>query len=196
MFDKKEFEDFIERLKYHHKGEGVREHGTADPVFLVQEKELIYGLEDGYADYYVWFYTSDDGDVFETDEELEERINKDFEEVGLRYDEYFLAHDHEITIDGHIAFKKIGVKEIWSTVNCHFTREAAEAFIKRKGHDYKNLRIYVDSQYWCEEWCNVVEGLITGQLTFNESVEKDIEDVEMVTNLLQDHIKNKETNSD
>ena len=65
MFNKKEFEDFIERLRYHNKGDGVQKHGTADPIFMVQKKELIFGLEDGYADYYVWVDTSDDGDVFE-----------------------------------------------------------------------------------------------------------------------------------
>lgn len=184
MFDKKEFEDFIERLRYHNKGEGVQKHGTADPIFMVQKKELIFGLEDGYADYYVWVDTSDDGDVFETDEELEERINEDFEETGLRYDEYFLAHDYEITINGHIAFKKFGVKEFWQTVNCHFTREGAEAFIERKKHDYSELRIYVDTQYWSREWRDVVHALLSGQITYNENNVDNTDDSEFIENLL------------
>lgn len=168
MFGKKQFEDFVKRLKYHHKGEGVREHGTADPLFLVQEEKVIYGMDKNYTDDYIWVCSNDSEYSYKTDEGLLEAMEKDSRETGVVYDDFDLSVDDEITCDGDVVYEKIWLKKQWITVNCHFTKEAAEAFINRKGHDYEKLRIYVDSQYWCKEWCDVVEGLITGQLTFDD----------------------------
>ena len=44
------FADFVERLKYHHRGEGVSCHVTADPIFMVQKLSTIYGLADEYCE--------------------------------------------------------------------------------------------------------------------------------------------------
>jgi hypothetical protein len=33
-------------------------------------------------------------------------------------------------------------------MNSHFTKDTAEAFIRRKQHDYGEMRIYVESQYY------------------------------------------------
>lgn len=46
-----------------------------------------------------------------------------------------------------------GWDERWECVNAHFTKDAAEAFIKRKKHDYgKGMRVYVNSQYYAWEF--------------------------------------------
>lgn len=57
------FADFIERLKYHHRGEGVSRHITADPIFMVQKESTIYGMDTDYCDgrfvmamKYSWFH--------------------------------------------------------------------------------------------------------------------------------------------
>ncbi|EEC5689068.1 hypothetical protein G5E17_003411 [Salmonella enterica] len=44
------FADFVERLKYHHRGEGVNRHATADPIFMVQKQTTIYGLAEEYGE--------------------------------------------------------------------------------------------------------------------------------------------------
>jgi hypothetical protein len=59
-----------------------------------------------------------------------------------------------------------GWEEEWEYVNCHFTYAAAEAFIKRKKHDYRELRIYVDSQYWCWEFEAIKAAILNGTLTY------------------------------
>jgi len=184
MFDKKEFEDFIERLKYHHKGEGVREHGTAAPLFLVQEEKVIYGMDRDYTDDYVWVCSEDRECSYETDDGLLEAIEEDSRETGVVYDDFDLSVDDEITYNGDVVYEKIWLRKQWETVNCHFTKEAAEAFINRKGHDHEKLRIYVATQYWCKEWCNVVHALLSGQITYNENNVDNTDDSEFIENLL------------
>jgi len=53
---------------------------------------------------------------------------------------------------------------VWSYVNSHFTYAAAEAFIKRKSHDYKELRIFTDAQNYCWEFNTIKEGLLNGDI--------------------------------
>lgn len=60
-----------------------------------------------------------------------------------------------------------GMDERWEYVNSHFTKDAAEAFIKRKQHDYREgLRVYVDAQSYCWEWNTIKNALIAGKLKF------------------------------
>ena len=44
-------------------------------------------------------------------------------------------------------------EEKWETINFHFTKAAAEAFIKRKGHDYGELQ------------CTPMRTLMAGNIT-------------------------------
>ncbi|MGE8185912.1 hypothetical protein [Pseudomonas sp. NPDC086278] len=51
-------------------------------------------------------------------------------------------------------------------VNSHFTKEAAEAFIRRKKHDYGEMRVYVESQYYAWEFEAIKEAILNGTLTY------------------------------
>ena len=42
--------DFTQRLIHNCRGEGVKEHYTADAIFIVQAKNYIYGLEQEFAE--------------------------------------------------------------------------------------------------------------------------------------------------
>ena len=55
-------------------------------------------------------------------------------------------------------------KYFWEDVNCHLTRSAADAFIKRKSHDFGELRVFVKSLYWCEEFKNLLNAIISGEV--------------------------------
>jgi len=50
-------------------------------------------------------------------------------------------------------------------VNSHFTRDAAEAFIRRKQHDYGEMRVYVESQYYAWEFEAIKEAILDGTAT-------------------------------
>ncbi|WP_336346559.1 hypothetical protein [Pseudomonas monsensis] len=49
-------------------------------------------------------------------------------------------------------------KKRWEIVDSHFTRDAAEAFIRRKQHDYSEMRVYVESQNYAWEFEAIKDG--------------------------------------
>jgi hypothetical protein len=65
-----------------------------------------------------------------------------------------------------------GWDERWDIVNVHFTKEAAEAFIRRKQHDYRDgLRVYVEAQVYCWEFNEIIKGLLDGKIVYAELAE-------------------------
>lgn len=164
--------DFVKRLHHHCKGEGVTKHCTASAIFEVQARRIIYGIDCGYADKLVvlcedreWFspqeYWDDaDEDVrSELDFESHEARDCGFLELG-EPDQWEILQeleDHTVT----------GWDETWEHINTHFTREAADAFVARKKHDYrKGLRVYVNAQIYCWEFEAIKEGILSGHIGF------------------------------
>lgn len=171
------FADFIQRLRHHCAGEGVEDHCTADALFIVQARRIVSGIDRDYTDQllvycddYTWYSPKSYWD--ECGEEAQANLNAKAQDVSecdfLQLDELgqwdILAElpDHTVT----------GWHEQWEYVNSHFTKEAAEAFIKRKAHDYRDgLRVYVDAQLYCWEFNAIKEALISGALVLRESQE-------------------------
>lgn len=168
------FADFIKRLKYHHRGEGVSRHCTADPIFMVQQQATIYGLDDEYSEAKIvhfddceWSSPQEYWD--DLDAEGQEDLNNfcrgacdtDFTELDEEAQWEVLAD-----LDGHTV---CGIKKVWHYVNAHFTREAAEAFIRRKQHDYPPLRVYVESMCYGWEYQEIIAALCDGRLVLAES---------------------------
>jgi hypothetical protein len=90
---------------------------------------------------------------------VQDKAEKDF--LALDRDEQLeiLAEleDHQV----------VGWNETWEYVNAHFTKDAAEAFIRRKKHDYrKGMRVYVDCQYYAWEFNAIKEAILNGTLTY------------------------------
>lgn len=171
---KEEFETLIERLKYWNESEeGINSHGTDGPIFDVQEKVRIYGLDSGYSDYFEFgkgeTYFDSISDFLESidDEEELEIINqcwgKYFDQKPVRLKDF--PEDTLIKFLGDCCdYQKVYYKEDWKHVNTHLTREAAQTFIDRKKHDYTELRIWVSSLYWCWEFKDLIEGLVNGDI--------------------------------
>ena len=70
---KEAFDDFITRLKYHNQGGGVSDHCTANPIFIVQKRERVYGFDSDYGTAYVWINAENDHE--EADERTTKRLN-------------------------------------------------------------------------------------------------------------------------
>jgi hypothetical protein len=104
---------------------------TALPIFCVQQRERLVGVDDGYTDDFVW-------------------MDDDWQEVEPPADE-----DHPPA-----GWTRIGVVDRWSFVSCFLTRCAAEAYIAANGHRMCDPRIYVESGYRNGEWAFMRE-LIT-----------------------------------
>ena len=160
--------DFVARLHHDIKGEGVREHCTADAVFLVQQavEQLV---PDGYGGTPVIFdgceHTETVQDFFDgCCEETKAKLNASCDGSFLDAD----AYDQEQALEEHLPdYSLLYVTTRWETLNQHFTKDAAEAFIKRKKHDYrKGLRVYVDCSCYSWELNAIKEAILAGRIGF------------------------------
>ncbi len=165
------FADFVQRLRYHVRGEGVDDHCTADALFVVQSREIIFGIDRDYTDKTAVaiedsMYFSPQ-EYWDDHEDMRARLDAAAHEVDempfLSLEEYeqwdILAELPEHTVSGW--------DERWNYVNSHLTKEAAEAFIKRKKHDYRRgLRVYVEAQVYCWEFNQIIGALMDGRITF------------------------------
>ncbi|NYT67929.1 hypothetical protein [Pusillimonas noertemannii] len=106
------------------------EHCTADPIFTVQKKRIVTGLDTDCTDNIGWFDT-DSGDLVEGDEAAD---------LEARYDD---------TGDEPEGYVRTGYFEEWEHYATYITMESAQEFAKAKG---ENCRVYVDSGYRNHEW--------------------------------------------
>lgn len=166
--------DFVTRLHHDCAGPGVHDHCTSAAIFIVQARRIIYGLDLDYSEDRVILVSCDEAEWFsiaeyweDADEEdrtllngkAQELVERDF--MDLDEDDQFemLAEldEHQVT----------GYAEHWEYINAHFTKDAAEAFIRRKKHDYgKGMRVYVESNYWAWEFNAIKEAILAGTLTY------------------------------
>lgn len=165
------FNDFVQRLRHHVRGEGVEWHYTADALFTVQARNIIFGIDRDYTDKTA--VAIEDSMYFSPQEYWDEhdgmhrKLNQIAQELdGMpflsleTYEQWDILDD----LDDHTVS---GWDERWDVVNVHFTKEAAEAFIKRKKHDYREgLRVYVEAQVYCWEFNAIIKGLMDGRIAF------------------------------
>lgn len=173
---KETFADFVLRLRHDCEGDGVNRHYTSDAIFIVQQKVRTYGYTEEYSSEKMIY--RDDSTWYSIKEfwdSLDENERKTLDDIALNgftdgkkfvdtdeHDQWYILQEEQTE------FTVVGYKEGWKYVNAHFTRDGAEAFIKRKKHDYDELRIYVDSQYWCWEFNEIKNAILSGKLTYAE----------------------------
>lgn len=170
------FADFVARLRHDCIGAGAHDHCTADAIFIVQAKRIVYGIDTDYSDNRVLLDHCNEGEWFtpkeywaDQDRDGRASVNKAMQEwSGCQFmkasesDQWYVLgemKDHCVT----------GWHENWEYINAHLTKDAADAFIKRKKHDYpKGMRVYVDSQYYAWEFNEIKEALMAGRLQYVE----------------------------
>lgn len=173
------YADFVTRLRHHCNGQGVKWHHTACALFTVQRKRIDYGFSPDYAEGLVvcledrsWF--SPEEYWADLDEDEQEELNR---AAQARDECNFLELDADDQwevlgeLDDHTV---TGWNKRWEIVNSHFTKEAAEAFIARKKHDYGEMRVYVESQYYAWEFEAIKEAIISGRLQYVEPASKEL----------------------
>jgi len=107
---------------------------TADPMFCVQEKKTVYGLDPQWTDNPVWIDTEDG--VWEVPEP------EDGEETEL--------------------IKQTGKFEYWETVMVSFTNAGCQEYLRLNGHNHRGeTRIYVESFRRCPEMIAIREYLMS-----------------------------------
>lgn len=170
------FAEFAERLRHHCNGDGVRVHGTADVIFNVEKRVIDYGYDEDYSENIA---IVQEGSRWDCPNEFYEALDEDVKSKVNQLAKSW--HDEPFdTLSTEDKFDMINQANIdcvyvtrwqdhWEIVNSHFTSEAAEAWIKRKGHDYPDgLRVSVDAQLYCWEWNAIKQAIMDGTLVFKK----------------------------
>lgn len=160
--------DFVVRLHHDCVGEGVRNHYTADAVFLVQ-RAVEQLVPEGYGGDPVIFDGCEHSEP--VSEFFESCCDKTKAKLNAACDGSFMdadEHEQEQALKEHLPdYSLLYVTTRWETLNQHFTKAAAEAFIKRKKHDYrKGLRVYVDASTYSWELNTIKAAILSGHIGF------------------------------
>ena len=114
---------------------------TDAPMFIVEQKARIYGLDPQYGDGdYIWQHKDDPEYFLGTDEELEEEIV-----IGAAVKEQY---------------EKVYYYEYWVFVTVCFTEQGCNDFLKINRHNLKEPRIFAAGSFRNEEFRAVREYLI------------------------------------
>lgn len=113
-------------------GEQIRTQdnlATELPIFYVQSRRRIYGLQTDWSDEQVYLYDGDEITEWEPNEN--ERVSlRSLDEKGELPD----------------AVSKCGYTDIWITATACFTRKGCEDYLAVNGHNLTDPRIYVGSR--------------------------------------------------
>lgn len=122
---------------------------TAEPLFIVEKKRRIYGMDGDLIDDLDWVWNwEQDPDSYSTEDEIYEEIRTSFDEG------YLNLEDDEIDPDEY-GYQKLFYVEYWDFVCAHFTLRAAKLYEAQNSHNLGESRVYVHSQYRCYEWVAV-----------------------------------------
>lgn len=157
--------DFVSRLRYDCVGEGVERHYTADATFHV-EKRVWQAVPDEISDILRIYTDGHDEPIAEffndLDADEQAALNQSVEGEFLKADGYGMAQAIEKLYPDSTLYH---AEERWEFVCQHFTRAAADAFIRRKGHDYRNgLRVYVDTTPYSRELNTIKAAILDGRI--------------------------------
>lgn len=113
---------------------------TQNPMFCVQEKRRLVGLDAAYSDQRCWHDSANGHTVYDDD--------KDFDAVKWALEK---SDDYD----------EFGYIDQWFTVMAAFTEEGCEEYLRLNGHNLKQPRIYVESFNRCPEMIAIREALMT-----------------------------------
>lgn len=171
--------DFVQRLTHDCRGQGVERHYTASALHIVERKVYVYGISEDYAHSDRLAIIDDDGDgcwrsiaEFIADCDADEMAELDAAAVDSGHLSFATARPwaQKEILDERDGYRLTHWDERWEFVGAHFTRDAAEAFIKRKAHDYPDgLRVYVDAQPYAWEFEAIKNAIMDGHLVLKDS---------------------------
>lgn len=118
---------------------------TADPIFMVQQRFRVHGMDSDYTENYEW-RDIDSGDYIIATPEQAVELNR-----LLEADELTRVHCDDV--GGSLLFERVWYTDIWINVQPFFTEAAAQTWVKCNQHHYERpLRIYAESAHNNPEW--------------------------------------------
>lgn len=113
---------------------------TAAPMFAVQQRMRIYGLESGYGDGWTWV----DEEGNEADPDAARVLSDNAARLRRR----------------PLGWRRLGYRDTWEFVTACFTEQGCKDFIRINGHNLKDPRIYAYGSYRNHEWQTVRDHLL------------------------------------
>ena len=136
--------DLIDRLRTQDN------RATANPLFIVQQRRRIYGLDPAYSDTHVWIDLCNDHD--EADEAKHRELDR-ADQCGDDYD---------------ACWTKTAYIDLWEFVTACFTEAGCERYIEANRHNLTDPRIYAMSLHRNEEMLAVRAALSHLESTLKE----------------------------
>jgi hypothetical protein len=127
---------------------------TAAPMFAVQQKRRVYGIDTEYEPLIAW--TNDEG--FEASPEDAARFET--------------AYDHDCDAEQE-GYRRIGYHEYWEFVTGCFTEQGCKDYLARNGHNLNEPRIYAYGTYRNEEWKTIRDFLMSDRFSADAARTKD-----------------------
>lgn len=106
---------------------------TSHPIYVVESRKRIYGMDGDYCDKSVWLHRDGEGEA--EDEELE-KLEAEYAKANHIPEEC----------------ERVGYVDTWNFEAICLTSDAAEAYIERNAHNHDRLRLYVYSGCRSDEW--------------------------------------------
>lgn len=116
--------------------------GTSNPLFLVQQKVRIWGMDSDYSNEYDWFDRNNDN------------VKADEEKAALLDEGDVLPG-----VDSSY-WEKSYYKDTWQFVTACFTESGCENYISRNSHNLNKPRVYAVSLYQNHEMIDVRNSLM------------------------------------
>lgn len=117
---------------------------TAEPIFIVQQKRRICGVEDDYADGHMW-YDPLRCESYDDDEKAERDAERESEDLPP------------------VQWQRGGYVDTWEFVTACFTEQGCKDYIAADGHNLREPRIYAAGSYRNNEWRAVRKYLAASQ---------------------------------
>lgn len=123
------------------------DHCTADPIFVVEERKRIYGMDSDLDDIPIAWMYSDGGEIPDEDAKVAEAYwQENFKEpCGVEDGAAWVG-------DGRDTLRRVAYLDTWEFVQPFFTQTAADRYIEENRHRMEDPRVYVDSAYRNKEW--------------------------------------------
>lgn len=132
---------------------------TAHPIFEVQERKRVYGIDTDYDPQIAWLWSDESVEVDPKLAALAEAF----------YDEHYSEPEVEemsgggwkLTEGKSDTLRRVGYHEYWEYVQPFLTEAGAQRYIEENGHNHRGkLRIYAGSAFRNHEWQRIREWLM------------------------------------
>lgn len=126
---------------------------THEPIFMVQQRNRVYGFDPIYTDDHIVWIDSDACEYSkEKRDKLLEEMRADWREEGKGADDIeFLDEDSDEFLE-RFALTRTAYQDFWENIQPFFSRAGAEEYIAANAHNLKHPRVYVESAYRNAEW--------------------------------------------